>query len=396
MQKTYIVITGDKHVPAVKADQTLGAHYALPKVAPEILASAQIRSETIDDQKAKQLSQAPEVKAIVPSMPMRLIAPLKSADEKVDKMPGPTWGVRAVGAETSPFDGAGVTVAILDTGIDASHPAFSGVSLMQRDFTGEGIDDQHGHGTHCAGTIFGREVDGVRIGVAPGIKHALIGKVIGDRGGTSEKIVNAILWAADNGASIISMSLGIDFPGYVAELQRQGLAVEAATSMALEDYRKNVLLYQGLTEMLAYRLNPTLLLAAAGNESRRNDIKPYEIAVSPPAVSRGFISVAAVGETNARFTVAPFSNTGATLSAPGVNVVSTRLGGGLVSMSGTSMATPHAAGVAALWAEKLLKTGVMNATELNAKLIASGTYKKFKDGFDLADLGSGLVFAPQD
>jgi subtilisin family serine protease len=81
-----------------------------------------------------------------------------------------------VGADTSPFSGDGIVVAVLDTGIDASHPAFEGVDIVQKDFTGEGVGDQHGHGTHCAGTIFGRTSEGTRIGVAPGVKKALIGK----------------------------------------------------------------------------------------------------------------------------------------------------------------------------------------------------------------------------
>ena len=84
-----------------------------------------------------------------------------------------------MGADTSSCTGNGIVVAVLDTGIDASHPAFAGVEVIQKDFTGEGDGDQHGHGTHCAGTIFGRNVNGTRIGVAMGVKKALIGKVLG-------------------------------------------------------------------------------------------------------------------------------------------------------------------------------------------------------------------------
>ena len=71
----------------------------------------------------------------------------------------------------------------------------------------------------------------------------------------------------------------------------------------------------------------------------------FEIAVSPPAVAEGIISVAALGQGPQGFTVAPFSNTGAMLSGPGVDIISAKPGGGLKSMSGTSMATPHVAGV---------------------------------------------------
>ena len=106
-------------------------------------------------------------------------------------------------------------MAVLDTGIDAAHAAFAGVSIVERDFTGEGNGDQHGHGTHCAGTIFGRDVQNTRIGVAPGVTKAFIGKVLGTNGGASDEIVNAIQWAVDQGAHVISMSLGMDFPGFV-------------------------------------------------------------------------------------------------------------------------------------------------------------------------------------
>ena len=82
--------------------------------------------------------------------------------------------------------------------------------MIQKDFTGDGTEDQDGHGTHCAGTIFGRDVDGLRIGIARGIKKALIGKVIGKDGGASPDIVTP-----SNGPSRIAPtsfdSLGIDF-----------------------------------------------------------------------------------------------------------------------------------------------------------------------------------------
>jgi subtilisin family serine protease len=106
------------------------------------------------------------------------------------------------------------------------------MTITERDFTGEGNGDLEGHGTHCAGTIFGRDVSSTRIGVARGVKTALIGKVLGSQGGSSESIVTAIQWAVDNGAHVISMSLGMDFPGFQKQLQQSGLPPELATSLA--------------------------------------------------------------------------------------------------------------------------------------------------------------------
>ncbi|WP_211193338.1 S8 family serine peptidase [Actinoplanes sp. TBRC 11911] len=107
----------------------------------------------------------------------------------------------AVGAAGSPFTGASVRVAVLDTGIDAAHPAFTGVSLTQKDFTGEGDGDENSHGTHCAGTVFGRDVGGTRIGVARGVTDVLIGKVLIKRGvGSTANLAAGTHWAVTNGA----------------------------------------------------------------------------------------------------------------------------------------------------------------------------------------------------
>jgi subtilisin family serine protease len=142
--------------------------------------------------------------------------------------------------------------------------------LVQRNFTGESEEDLDGHGTHCAGTIFGRDVDGKRIGVAPQVPTAVIGKVIGAAGADSDVIVTAIEWALGNDAQVISMSLGFDFPGMVVELEREGVPTELATSMALEGYRANILLFERLGSLVQARATftgPCLLVAAAGNES---------------------------------------------------------------------------------------------------------------------------------
>jgi subtilisin family serine protease len=347
---------------------------------------------------AHDLVRAKKVAAIAPVMPMRLILPVKASAPAAGTQGQPSWGLGAVGALTSGFDGEGIVVAVLDTGIDPNHPAFQGVELERKNFTDGGADDDHGHGTHCAGTIFGRAVDGTRVGVAPGVKKAMIGKVIGGNGGGSDQIAQALQWAVNGGAHVISMSLGIDFPGYVKELIEEGTPAELATSLALEGYRANVLVFERLAAFVAARAlmaQPTLLVAAAGNESRRDQSADFAIAVSPPAVSEGIISVAALGRAAGGLVVAPFSNTGARISGPGVDIVSARAGGGLVSMDGTSMATPHVAGVAALWAQKLESEGSFRLKPWTDRLLGSAVTSGLQPGFDPSDVGNGLVQAPR-
>ncbi|MEP7367593.1 MAG: S8 family serine peptidase [Acidobacteriota bacterium] len=373
-----------------------GGPGALPAAGPGT-GKVAVEMEMLSAGDAAAVARKNDVAAVAPVMPMHLVEPL---DEGLAAAAGPDWGVQAVGAVSSPFTGSGIVVAVLDTGIDSTHPAFAGVNLVTKSFTGSATaDDDHGHGTHCAGTIFGRDVDGVRIGVARGVSKALIGKVLGPGGGGSDQIVKAIQWAVGEGANVISMSLGMDFPGFQKQLMAGGMPQEVATSRALEGYRLNVQLFEKLAAMvlaLSDFMQTTLLIAAAGNESRTNVNPDFKIAVAPPAVSDGMISVAALGQSAAGFTVAPFSNSGALISGPGVAITSAKRGGGLVSMSGTSMATPNVAGVAALWAQKLKTIGPLNSRLLTSRLLASGTLVGLAPGFDPGDVGGGLVQAPQN
>ncbi|PSR56483.1 peptidase S8 [Adhaeribacter arboris] len=393
----------EKHIilrlarPATR-DLFLGGGIVNTSEAESLAAGVTVEIEEMERTRISTLSRHADVVAIAPSIPMKLIQPVAVEDVTEPAAQEIAWGVRAVSADTSPFTGSGIVVAVLDTGIDASHPAFAGMSIIQNDFTGEGSGDQHGHGTHCAGTIFGRTTENIRIGVAPGIEKALIGKVLGSQGGSSEQIVSGIQWAVDNGANIISMSLGMDFPGLVKRLEENGFPTELATSRALEGYRTNVQLFERLVALINAKANflqPTIVIAAAGNETQRDTNPDFEIAVSPPAVAEGIISVAALGEDPEGFAVAPFSNTGATVSGPGVAILSAKMGGGFALMSGTSMATPHVAGIAALWAEKIKSTGILSPAQLTARLISSGSNTGLKAGFDPFDIGAGLVRAPQ-
>jgi subtilisin family serine protease len=365
----------------------------------------------LEKAEVRDLARDPDVRAIAPVMPTALIEPVADDDAGLDEdaeddgdaptapATGPTWGVTAVGADTSSRTGAGVVVAVLDTGIDREHPAFAGVELAEADFSGDGDGDPQGHGSHCAGTVFGRDVDGVRFGVAPGVPKALIGKVLGDSGGgDSDMLFRGIQWAVQEGAQVISMSLGFDFPGLVDRLVRQGWPADLATSRALEAYRANLRMFDTLMDLIRRQepfTNGTVVVAAAGNESKRGVNPDYEIAVSLPAAAEGVLSTGALGESSAGLVVAPFSNTFPQLAGPGVGVVSAKTGGGLVSLNGTSMATPHVAGVAALWWEDVVASSLPgNATVVAARLLAHADLSALAPGVDVADRGVGLARAP--
>lgn len=210
--------------------------------------------------------------------------------------------------------GAGVLVAVLDTGCALMHPDLKDQVQSSADFTKSKVaaGDTNGHGTHCCGVIAAKRNDVGVVGVAPDAK-LLVGKVLSDSGvGSSETIVKGITWAVDNGADIISMSFGS--PVSDPSIKR---AIEYAAS-------KNV-----------------LMVAAAGNEG------PGPMTISYPGRYPEVLSVAAVDPTRK---VAKFSSRGpeVDIAAPGVDILSTYPPRNYAKLSGTSMATPFVAGVVAL------------------------------------------------
>lgn len=357
--------------------------------------SVAIQSETLELEPSEEaeLKRDDSVIGATPIMPTKLIKPFAAEESGADE----PWGIGAIGADASAFDGSGVVVAVLDTGIDDTHPAFSGVKIEPRDFTASGPEDRQGHGTHCAGVIFGRDVDGRRIGVARGVTRALNGKVLRDDGkGDSEMVFDALQWAHGAGANIISMSLGFDFPGLVAELEADDWPVDLATSTALESYRGNLRMFDSLMRMFKAGRpfgRDTLVVAAAGNESQRQIDAKYRIAASLPAAAEDVLSVAALGQRGSHLFVGDFSNSMAIVAAPGVDVVSAWPGGGLKALSGTSMACPHAAGVAALWWQAIAAKGQAGAFNVTSNMISSASRDRLV-GISQADVGEGLIKAP--
>ena len=388
----YMVLRNAAAVRTVSPFESVG-----PTAATAPVPEPRVEVHNVRENEAIDIARDPQVAAVAKPMPTALIKPLEVARAAATG----AWGIAAVKADRSNFTGDGVVVAVLDTGIDKSHPAFAGVTIVEQDFSGSGNGDRQGHGTHCAGTIFGRDVSGTRIGIARCVKKAFIGKVLADDGGgSSEMIFRGIQWALDQGAEVISMSLGFDFPGAVERMRQAGFPTQAAVSDSLETYRSNLRFFDALMQMVraqaAFR-NTAVVVAASGNESERRSNPPFTIAASLPAAAEGVVSVAALGQgTRDKLEIAEFSNTMAQVAAPGVNILSAKLGGGLRSLSGTSMACPHVAGVAALWWESLKQSGAVRpaANLVVANLLTHARTDVLGPNVTPSDRGTGIVTAP--
>jgi subtilisin len=225
--------------------------------------------------------------------------------------------------------GKGVKVAVLDTGIDDNHPdlTVSGGASMVPGVSG--WDDDQGHGTHCAGTIAARHNTAGVVGVAPDASLYAV-KVLNSAGsGYLSWILGGMGWAEQNGMDVVSMSLGGPVP-----------TADTPCTIA----------YQRAAERLIRA--GCIVVAAAGNDGASST--PW---VGRPARCPGFMAVAAVDRQGS---LAYFSSNGPAslghdcgveISAPGVRVNSTTMGGGYGHKSGTSMACPHVSGAAALLKE---------------------------------------------
>jgi subtilisin len=280
-----------------------------------------------------------------------------------------TWGLQATNTLNSAYTGKGIRIAVLDTGFATLHPDFNRRGVTTKIFTGEAsVEDVQGHGTHCIGTAAGprKPQNGPRYGIAYEA-DIFAGKVLDNSGtGGDRGIIAGIEWAVLNKCAIISMSLGapVYAPGY-----SQGFETIARRALRAG----------------------TLIIAAAGNESYRPGT------VAPVGHPANCPSIVAVGALDSALRIAYFSCGGiyggggeVDIAGPGANIYSSwppALSKNYHTISGTSMATPHVAGIAALFAQSDAK--------LRGKALWEAVVSKAKRlTLPAADVGTGLVQAP--
>ncbi|SDF78130.1 Serine protease, subtilisin family [Lentzea fradiae] len=278
--------------------------------------------------------------------------------------------INAPAAYEAGFTGKGTTVAVLDTGVDNSHPDLADREIGERNFsTSPDNGDHHGHGTHVASTIAGTgaKSGGKYRGVAPDARILDV-KVLSDNGsGQDSSIIAGMEWAAEQGAQVVNMSLG----GY-----------DTPEIDPLEEAVNRISAEKG-----------TLFVVAAGNSG------PNSGTIGSPGTADAALTVGAVDHEDE---IADFSSRGPTLAgtlkpdltAPGVGIVAARhadgkigppVADGYTSLDGTSMATPHVAGAAALLREQHPE---LTGAQLKARLAGTTTPNA---GLTPFEQGSGRV-----
>lgn len=263
-----------------------------------------------------KLLHAPELSTIPPVATSDVVAPAA----------GPTWGLQRLGAEAiwqRGYTGRNIVVAHLDSGVDSRHPVLHGALEKYAMFDSSGkpvpIDgpysDADDHGTHTAGTLAGRTTDGApAVGMAPDIE--LVDARIVGGGDTIARLLAGMDWALGQGARVVNLSVG--FPGFKSS-------------------------FESIIKKL--REQHMLPVVAIGNERAGATRSPGN-----------YKTVLSVGAVDSDDKVAEFSGSakpgeeavGPMLCAPGVKVLSAKPGGGYRESDGSSMATPHVAGLAAL------------------------------------------------
>ncbi len=278
---------------------------------------------------AERLAADERVEYVASAVPFSLVRPVRSASAKLGTTT--TWGIEQLGIPklwAAGLDGSGVLVGHLDTGADGTHPALKNaiekfLYVDPAGFPGKGgtAYDTDRHGTHTAATIAARAVSGRHVGVAPAASLAVAAVIEG--GDAARRILTGLNWAVTQGVKIVSLSLG--FRGYVADLY---------------------------PIMQRVRERGVLPVVAVGNEGPGTSRSPgnYDLVLSVGASDK---NKRVAGFSSSQRFSRPVDPIVPDVVAPGVDVISAVPGTGFMAMSGSSMATPHIAGLAALlWQAK--------------------------------------------
>lgn len=347
-QKKVIVVLKDKSSTKDKSSKlkTKG------KIVKE-LDNVHIITTTLSDTEINDLKKDKNVTSIEEDSKIFAVQDIETTD----------WGITKVGAEkswTSGYTGAGVNIAIIDTGVNSSHPDLLGAiagGVSEVSYT-TSYQDDNGHGTHCAGIVGARQNGTGIVGIAPQSSIYAVKALDNSGSGNTSDIIAGIDWAIGQKMNIISMSLGS---------QTSSTALQSACNSA--------------------NSNGILVVAAAGNNGTAKVSKNTDT-INYPA---RYDSVIAVGATDSSNNRAYFSSTGKELDvvAPGYQIVSDNYTGGTIIKSGTSMATPYVAGDIAL-----LKQAHPTYTSTQIRALLEGSCKDLgATGVDSL-YGHGLIQAP--
>lgn len=312
------------------------------------------------------LGQDPGVSFFGPDQsPRRIVDEARPIDSPKSRSGDPLaaqqWSLKAVDAENAwkSSTGEGVVVAVVDTGVDLNHPDLKAnlVPGYNAEQPGTPAQDGHYHGTHVAGIIAATQNNGEGItGIAPRAKIMPVRAI--SNGGVPE-VVDGIMWAADNGAKVINLSLGWDYPNASVEE-----SVQRAIKYALD---KNVVICAAMSNASSFNPRST----------------PDNLAGKP-----GFEGVIGVGNVDVNDRRQGAYGNWKSVSSPGTQIMSTMPNGKYGNLTGTSMATPMVAGIAALM---LSQTPGLRNTEVRQRMMATA-----KDlgtpGFD-DQFGAGRIQA---
>ncbi|NOR48587.1 MAG: S8 family serine peptidase, partial [Methanosarcinaceae archaeon] len=277
----------------------------------------------------EELANRDDVAQVIPDFEVHLVEDSVVVGG-VDVLATTAWGVEKINAPQVwdliyngiNINGTGVNVSIIDTGINYNHPDLASNYIGGYDFVNKDTDpmDDNWHGTHVAGIVAGTGVDGTKTGVAPGSNLFGVKVLNADGNGSYSDVIDGVQWSIDNGADIVSLSLG-------------GPHESSMTTM--------------VNNAIAAGVLPVIAAGNSGSNASTIECPGDEFYATT------------VGSTNSNDTIAPSSSRGPVtwigdtytkpdVTAPGVNIISTNYPSGYATKSGTSMATPHVSGAAAL------------------------------------------------